>query len=65
MIAELLFTVDLLKKLSLRSTPSTSQPPPPPQPPSFKPEKPPDTPQPIFEVDPEVFADVLKFKRYF
>ena len=33
MIAELLFTVDLLKKLSLRSTPSTSQPP------SFKPEK--------------------------
>ena len=27
MIAELLFTVDLLKKLSLRSTPSTSQPP--------------------------------------
>jgi len=28
MIAELLFTVDLLKKLSLRSTPSTSQPPP-------------------------------------
>ena len=28
MIAELLFTVDLLKKLSLRSTPSPSQPPP-------------------------------------
>ena len=27
MIAELLFTVQLLKKLSLRSTPSTSQPP--------------------------------------
>ena len=33
MIAELLFTVDLLKKLSLRSTPSTVGPP------SFKPEK--------------------------
>jgi len=33
MIAELLFTVQLLKKLSLRSTPSTVGPP------SFKPEK--------------------------
>jgi len=64
MIAELLFTVDLLKKLSLRSTPSTSQPPTV-GPPSFKPEKPPDAPKPIFEVDPEAFADVIKLKRYF
>ena len=65
MIAEGFLIVQLLEKLSLRSTPPTVGPPPPPQPPSFKPEKPPDTPKPIYEVDPEVFADVLKFKRYF
>jgi len=28
-------------------------------------EKPPDAPKPIFEVDPEAFADVIKLKRFF
>ena len=28
-------------------------------------EKPPDAPKPIFEVDPEVFSDIIKLKRFF
>ena len=27
--------------------------------------KPPDAPKPIFEVDPEVFSDIIKLKRFF
>ena len=29
------------------------------------PDYPPDAPKPIFEVDPEAFADVIKLKRFF
>ena len=29
------------------------------------PDKPPDAPKPIFEVDPEVFSDIIKLKRFF
>ena len=29
------------------------------------PAKPPDAPKPIFEVDPEVFSDIIKLKRFF
>ena len=62
MIAELALIVQLLDKLSLRSTPPTVGPP---RPDVIKQLKPPDAPKPIFEVDPEVFADVIKLKRYF
>ena len=62
MIAEGFLIVQLLDKLSLRSTPPTVGPP---RPDVIKQLKPPDAPKPIFEVDPEVFADVIKLKRYF
>tara|TARA_Y100000310_G_scaffold293779_1_gene323625 strand:- start:288 stop:497 length:210 start_codon:yes stop_codon:yes gene_type:complete len=69
MIAELFLIVDLLK----RSTSQIGPPVPPatiyepPQGGQYPMEygKPPDAPKPIFEVDPEVFADVIKLKRYF
>jgi hypothetical protein len=71
MIVEAILIGQLLKKLSLQSTPTVVGPPRPrsdvikklkPGVPSLKP---PDAPKPIFEVDPEVFADVIKLKRYF
>lgn len=64
MIVEAILIGQLLKKLSLQSTPTVVGPSRP-RPDVIKELKPPDAPKPIFEVDPEVFADVIKLKRYF
>ena len=57
MIIELFLIGQLLAKRTFMDTPPTVIGP--------VPDQPPDAPKPIFEVDPEVFSDIIKLKRFF
>ena len=57
MIIELFLIGQLLAKRTFMDTPPTVIGP--------VPDKPPDAPKPIFEVDPEAFSDIIKLKRFF